>query len=82
MADLATYTNAEFYAKQAVTCQRKSTSLDVCRIQTPDGEIHNVLQKRMMINEPSVNSKPFDKAEVKKAMKKEETKPPLLMRED
>jgi len=34
------------------------------------------------INEPSVKSKDFDKAEVKKTMRQEAAKPLLLMRED
>jgi len=81
MADLATYTNAEVYAKQALTCPRKNNTLHVCRIQTPDGEIHYVPQE-FKINEPSVKSKDFDKAEVKKTMRQEAVKPLLLMRED
>ena len=81
MADHAAYTNAEFYAKEAVACPRKNNSLQVYRIQTPDGEIHYVPQE-FKINEPSAKNKGFDRAEVKKTMKQEAAKPLLLMRED
>jgi hypothetical protein len=55
--------------------------LRACRVDSPDGEIHFVLEE----TQPSEHSERFkdsDAAEIKKISRKEATKPLVLFREE
>jgi hypothetical protein len=53
----------------------------VVREQSLNGEIHLILQESKF-DETRKNAKDFDEAEIRKIMKKEASKPLLLLREE
>jgi len=55
--------------------------LEVARVYSPNGEIHFILRE-YRADESFKNRKDFDEAKVKKIMKKEASKPLLLLREE
>jgi hypothetical protein len=55
--------------------------LEVARVYSQNGEIHFILRE-YRADESFKNRKDFDEAKVKKIMKKEASKPLLLLREE
>jgi hypothetical protein len=61
--------------------QELQRKLEAVRIRSQDGEIHFILRESR-IDKGFENGKDFDEARVKRIMKKEASKPLLLLREE